>query len=148
MSSTLSCMCFEALITFKFMYSILFVLPSSSTFFYRALFTVNTGLNWCSCLSFLFFWSDFQNIVTILWREYRRGLDLLNTYRSWQQITIALSLIQTMQFTTARSKSAQSLPGDGSQQYPLLPCLCSYRLATVPQITHSSRCLTPRLAAI
>jgi hypothetical protein len=29
----------------------------------------------------------------------------------------------------------QSLPGDGSQQRPLLPCSRSYRLATVPQQT-------------
>jgi hypothetical protein len=34
----------------------------------------------------------------------------------------------------------QSLPGDGSQQCPLLPRSHSYRLATVSQLIHCSNC--------
>jgi hypothetical protein len=59
--------------------------------------------------------------------DYRRGLDLkldiLNSYRSSLQGTIALSLIHTQQFTTARTKSSQSavclpvdVPGLASSQ--------------------------------
>jgi hypothetical protein len=34
----------------------------------------------------------------------------------------------------------QLLPGDGSQQCPLLPCSRSYRLVTVPQLIKSQTC--------
>jgi hypothetical protein len=37
----------------------------------------------------------------------------------------------------------QSLPGEGSQQCPLLPCSHSYRLATVSQLTQYSSCRLP-----
>jgi hypothetical protein len=41
----------------------------------------------------------------------------------------------------------QSLPGDGSQQCPLLPCSRSYWLETVSQITHSSNCPAYNISA-
>jgi hypothetical protein len=54
----------------------------------------------------------------------------------------AISTSHTLQFTTTSIKPSQSagfhqlFPGVGSQQCPLLPCSCSYRLETVPQVTH------------
>jgi hypothetical protein len=65
---------------------------------------------------------------------------------SWLQITTALSLIHTLQFATARTKSLQFSMSSPIvdwwriQQCPLLLCSNSYRLATVPQLTHCSNC--------
>jgi hypothetical protein len=60
-------------------------------------------------------------------------------------VTIALSLTHTLCSSLQQVLSLlsllclhQSLPGDGSQQCPLLPCSSSYRLANVPQLTHCS----------
>jgi hypothetical protein len=82
-------------------------------------------------------------------------LDLLNTYRSPLQVTIALSLIQTLCSSLQHVLSLlsllclhQSLPGDGSQECPLLPCSRSYRLATFPRPTHCSNCCGYNISAL
>jgi hypothetical protein len=52
-----------------------------------------------------------------------------------------ISNSHTLQFARARTQSIdQSLPGDGSQQCPLVPCSRSYRLAIVPKLTLYSNC--------
>jgi hypothetical protein len=64
----------------------------------------------------------------------------------------AIANSHTLQFATARTEPSQSavssLAIDGCQQCLLLRCSCSYRLATVPLLTHRYNCLTPRLMAI
>jgi hypothetical protein len=46
------------------------------------------------------------------------------------------SLLQEILSVLSLQCLHQSLPGDGSQQCPLLPCSRSYGLVTVPQLTH------------
>jgi hypothetical protein len=83
------------------------------------------------------------------WSDYRRGLDwlldILNTYTHNTQlpVTVELLLIRTFYSSLQRVLSLlsllclhQSLPGDESQQCPLLPCSRSYLSVTVPQVTH------------
>jgi hypothetical protein len=71
--------------------------------------------------------------------------DLLHTdnHNPQLQVTIALSLIHTLFSSLLHILSLlsllclhQSLPCDGSEQCLLLSCSRSYRLATVPQLTH------------
>jgi hypothetical protein len=72
----------------------------------------------------------------------------------WLQIIITLSLIHTVCSSLQHVLSLlsllclhQSLPGDGFQECLLLPCSCSYRLATVPQLTHCSKCPANSISA-
>jgi hypothetical protein len=69
-------------------------------------------------------------------------------------LTIALSLMHTLCCSLQHVVNLlillclhESLPADGSQQCPLLPCSHSYQLATVPQLTHSSSCPTYNILA-
>jgi hypothetical protein len=65
-------------------------------------------------------------------------------YWTLTSIYTAVANTHTLQFTTALLNSLtmpcshQSLPVDGSQQSPLLPSSCSYRLETFPKISHCS----------
>jgi hypothetical protein len=65
----------------------------------------------------------------------------------------AIANSHTLQFTTVRTSFLsllclhQSLPGDGSQQRPLLSYSHSYRLATVAQLTHCSNCPAYNISA-
>jgi hypothetical protein len=57
--------------------------------------------------------TDINNIVTILWSDYRRGLDweldLLKAYRSQLQVTIALSLIHALGSSLRHALNLSSL---------------------------------------
>jgi hypothetical protein len=89
--------------------------------------------------------------------DYRRAsdwyLDLLNSCRSYLQVTVALSLIHSRCRSLQHVLSLlsllchQPLLGGGSQQCPLLPCSRSYRVATVSQLTHCFSCPAYNISA-
>jgi hypothetical protein len=83
-------------------------------------------------------------------------LDLLNTYRSYLQVTIALSLIHTLRSSLQHALSVLSLlyvhrlsPGNGFQRRSILSFRVQVPLLTGDCLTTNSvHQLTPRLAAI
>jgi hypothetical protein len=69
-------------------------------------------------------------------------IELLQIVTTSNYIAIANShtLLQHVLSLLSLLSFHQSLPGDGPQHCPQLPCSRSYRLATVPQLTHCSDC--------
>jgi hypothetical protein len=118
-------------------------------FYFSSLFP-----SWCMALLEIELEWDTLSRVRWLWTGFRlvvgfiEHLEIVTTSNY-----SAIANSHTLQFTTARTKPSQSvlsLPVVAwwrIQQCPLIPCSRTYRLATVPHLTHCFNCPAYNLSA-